>query len=167
MILFCTEAQESVDTFDLDWAILFAQLPRLQSLECCGHPSGPFFDALCDVQSDDSESGEPRVPVPELRTLRLIDVLFRRPADTAEREREFVDELLDWAILRCNYGCPLETLELGNCAHATEDDVDLLAEVVPDVGWDGWDPDGDSSVAQVGNATQRISAFEKYVVSVL
>ncbi|PIL25205.1 hypothetical protein GSI_13094 [Ganoderma sinense ZZ0214-1] len=151
------------DTFDLNWAFLFAQLPRLQSLECRGHPFGPFFDALCNVQLDDSKSGEPRVPVPELRTLRLIDALFRRPADTVEREREFVDELIDWAILRCNYGCPLETLELGNCAHATEEDVDVLAEVVPDVGWDGWDTDGDSLEAQMGDAMKRI---DNYLVSV-
>ncbi|KAM5544197.1 hypothetical protein V8D89_001857 [Ganoderma adspersum] len=141
------------DTFDLDWAFLFARLPRLQSLKCYGHPFGPFFQALGDVQPD--ESGELRVPLPELRTLRLIDALFRRLADTVERE--FVDELIDWAILRCNYGSPLETLELGSCAHAVEADVDLLAEIVTDVGWDGWDSDADSLEVHMGDIKPGLS----------
>ncbi len=144
------------DTFDLDWAFLFARLPRLQSLECYGHPFGPFFEALSDVPSD--ESGELRVPLPELQILRLINVLFRRPADTVERE--FVDKLLDWAILRCNYGCPLETLELGSCAHAMETDVDLLAEVVPDVGWDGWDSEGDTLEEQMRHLMKTVPGLE-------
>lgn len=128
------------DTFDLDWALLFTDLPKLQSLECDSHPFGAFFKTLSDVQTD--ESGGQQVPLPELRILRLVNVLFRLPADNMEQE--FVDELLDWVILRCNYGFALETLELGNCAHASEIDVDLLAEVVPDVGWDGWDSDVDA-----------------------
>ncbi|KAI1793454.1 hypothetical protein LXA43DRAFT_216497 [Ganoderma leucocontextum] len=145
------------DTFDLDWAFLFARLPRLQSLECHGHPFGPFFEALSDTVQPD-ESGGLHVPLPELRILRLVNVLFRRPADNVEQE--FVDKLLDWAILRCNYGYALETLELGNCEHATEIDVDLLAEVVPDVGWDGWDLEGDALEEQMSNLMETVPDLE-------
>lgn len=67
--------------------------------------------------------------------------------------------------MRRNYGCPLETLELGNCAHAIEADVDLLAEIVADVGWDGWDSDEDALELQMGNVTGRIPDVENYLVS--
>ncbi|KAI0794149.1 hypothetical protein C8Q74DRAFT_559995 [Fomes fomentarius] len=115
--------------FSIDWTPLLSGLPNLLTLSLVGNP-GAIFPALTAVGPEDS------VPLPALRVFKLRDV--RSNNFTRDGER-FIENLVDWAMLRCHHGVPLETLSMSECEYARETDIGLLREIVPDVDWDGWD----------------------------
>lgn len=80
-----------------DWTPLISRLPKLLTLSLVGNP-GAIFQAITLVGPEDS------VPLPALRVLELEDVRF----DT-EGGKQLIENLIDWAMLRCNHGVPLET----------------------------------------------------------
>ncbi len=138
----------SYDELDVNWQRLFARMTSVEILDISGHPGKGFSKALCDVRrKKKGESPRWDVPLRRLRELRLNDVRFHQSpmipvwVDERSSRADFTDHLLDWAILRCNYGLPLERLELSECKHATAKDVNRLKEVVVEVKWDGWERD--------------------------
>ncbi|KAI1796767.1 hypothetical protein LXA43DRAFT_1177890 [Ganoderma leucocontextum] len=128
--------------FDVPWLTLFACAQSVQTLDISGHPGTRFFKALCDVrQVKGEQSSVTCVPLVRLRELKLGDVRFR---DSMWRPNEhnagkFFHGLLDWVILRCNYGIPLERLRLLQCEYATARDIRRIEQIVVQVEWDQWE----------------------------
>ena len=137
---------DSVEGYHIDWLSLFVCAPLVETLDIVGHPGKGFLEALSNVQEEaDSEQGQSpatSVPLNHLRILKLRDARFRSPSwrlGEPSGDSELSDQLIDWAILRCNYGVPLERLELSACTYATAEIVGRVEEVIGEVDWDGWE----------------------------
>ncbi|KAM5532811.1 hypothetical protein V8D89_013530 [Ganoderma adspersum] len=138
---------DSVEGYQIDWLPLFACAPLVEILDIVGHPGKGFLEALSNVQEEAAKQGQApatSVPLNHLRMLKLEDARFRSPSwrlgePITDGPGEFSDQFLHWAILRCNYGAPLERLELSACTHATAELVGRIEEVIEEVDWDGWE----------------------------
>ncbi|KAI0330911.1 hypothetical protein GY45DRAFT_1323043 [Cubamyces sp. BRFM 1775] len=119
-----------------DWKMLFERTPELRTMGIICQPSEGFLPALSTVSAEDAESGQPGVlPLPHLHTLELTGVRFGCPH--SDHESQFLVDLIDWLVLRCNYGAPILTLDITDCINIGEEDVDRLRQVVAEVEWDG------------------------------
>ncbi|KAH9884777.1 hypothetical protein C8Q73DRAFT_348874 [Cubamyces lactineus] len=119
-----------------DWKMLFERTPELRTMCIICQPSERFLPALSTVSAEDTESGQPGViPLPHLHTLEFTGVRFGCPH--SDHESQFLVDLIDWLVLRCNYGAPILTLGIDQCVNIGEEDVDRLREIVPNVEWDG------------------------------
>ena len=160
------DANSNLKYYAIDWPALFLRTPVLEILDVAGHPDKGFFKALsgCDTQQANSTSlrahcqtsapapgGSMGVPLVRLRELRLEGASLHnrdtgrrdckrksRPGE-GEPERELVDELVEWAALRCDHGIPLWKLRLRRCDSVTEKDVDRVRKVVREVDWERWE----------------------------
>nr|VWO96224.1 Cytochrome P450 monooxygenase CYP52X1 [Ganoderma boninense] len=130
---------------NVSWPSLFECVPSVETLEILGHPGPGFAEALFhlrDVQN--GESSATSGPLLRLRELKLDDVYFRRwDGASWSHGGEFFDKLLDWTILRCNHGIPLERLQVWQCRYATVKDIHRLREIVVEVDWDMWEQESD------------------------
>ena len=118
----------------VDWADLFARVPQLRVLSIAGQPQPGLFDALSKVQRKGgrrARQGPGKMLAEELHTVQLTGMQFASCHSGGDLE-----EMLEWLILRCNEGVPVQRMELERCIHLTAEDVDRLAEVVPEVEWD-------------------------------
>ncbi|KAI1793446.1 hypothetical protein LXA43DRAFT_942252 [Ganoderma leucocontextum] len=125
-----------------DWHGLFTRAPELRVLSVSGHPEGEFLAALSKVQREDGEqqpqSGQGqgrRILSPELHTVQMSGVRFG--CAHSDHAPAYLEEMVDWLMLRCNEGAPIATLELRECINAGARDLNRLREVVADVVWDG------------------------------
>ncbi|KAI0630875.1 hypothetical protein C8Q77DRAFT_1160381 [Trametes polyzona] len=113
-----------------EWTDLFLSFPNVRTLRV-GHNSDRFLQDLMAPTStllDDRRS----VLLPLLSVLELSDNRLTIP----ELDPDPFEELLDWTIFRCNYGCPIDRIVLQWCNYDV--DVDILGrlrEVVLDVEW--------------------------------
>ncbi len=137
---------DSRDGFHMNWSTLFAHMPSVEVLDILRHPGEGFFEALSDVQEASVEQGQSPgtfVPLNQLCRLKLEDLHLQCESPTYlcrdDGKVEVFDQLLDWTILRCNYGVPLERLELSACKHLTAKRVESIEEVIAEVDWDGWE----------------------------
>ncbi|KAI0369209.1 hypothetical protein BV20DRAFT_968410 [Pilatotrama ljubarskyi] len=125
------------------WGALFGRMDELQVLSVIGHPDFDFLPALSVVRDVEGDPvGE--LPMPHLHTLELESVRFGCPH--SNHESEFLEELLDWLVLRCNYGSPLLKLVLRTCINVEAEAVARLEDIVPHLEWDGRDDIRDENV---------------------
>ncbi|PIL24874.1 hypothetical protein GSI_12761 [Ganoderma sinense ZZ0214-1] len=126
---------------DVSWKRLFPRLYSVETLSISGDPGKGFFKALCNVRRvQKGQVWATFVPLRRLRKLDLDDVRFRNSLWGYERGAgEFFDQLRDWAILRCNYGVPLERLNIWECKYMDATDVTLLKQIIVEVEWDEWE----------------------------
>ena len=126
-----------------DWHGLFAHTPELRVLSVSGHPEGDFLVALSKVQLRDdggtSASGQRqgqgrRMLAPELHTVQFSGVRFG--CTHPEHEQAYLEEMIDWLMVRSNEGVPIATLELTDVVNGGGGEVERLREVVADVVWD-------------------------------
>ncbi|KAL1949333.1 hypothetical protein VTO73DRAFT_8214 [Trametes versicolor] len=119
----------------IKWATVFTRFPSIQTLVLDEHPYGDILSALTTTRH--LPDGRVYVTAPVLRVLRLYQFRFSMPSDDLEP----FDDLLDFAIFRCNYGAPIDEIHLNACKYATREKVERLREVVVDVKWDEWEMD--------------------------
>ncbi len=117
------------------WANVFTRFPSVQTLIMDEHPWDNMLPALTTTRR--LQDGRVYVTAPVLRAMHLSQFRFSMPSDDLEP----FDDLLDFAIFRCNYGAPIEEIHLSACKYATEEKVERLREVVVDVQWDEWEMD--------------------------
>ncbi|EIW57417.1 uncharacterized protein TRAVEDRAFT_48456 [Trametes versicolor FP-101664 SS1] len=117
------------------WTNVFTRFPSIRTLVLDEHPWGDMLPALTTTRR--LQSGRVYVTAPVLSALHLSQFRFSMPSDDLEP----FDELLDFAIFRCNYGAPIDEIHLNACKYATEEKVERLREVVVDVQWDEWEMD--------------------------
>ena len=121
------------------WEDLFVRVPELRALSIIGQPQPGLFEALSRVHREDgpwAQNGPGRMLAGKLHTVHLKGVRFGC-LPPSEHEPEYVEEMLEWLILRCNEGVPIQRLELEFAINLAADGVSRLAEVVPRVVWDG------------------------------
>ncbi|KAI0358096.1 hypothetical protein OH77DRAFT_1241166 [Trametes cingulata] len=118
---------------DWRWRDVFAGMPELRVLSVQGNPQHEFLPALSAIRKS-KKNRPPSLVLPHLRVVKLRGVRMCSP--DYDHPPEFLDDLEDWLILRCNYNLPIERLHLTQCLNLTEDDVERLIEVVPYVEWD-------------------------------
>lgn len=132
------------------WADTFGNLSKLHTLHVIANSPHSVIDALCEVPTADTpkssrsqrantipilrrrKSMVPAVIFPHLRTLILEAVNFND-----EREGMSFDTLRDCLMKRCEHKAELHELRLQDCSYLLDEDIDLLKEIVVDVGWDG------------------------------
>ncbi|KAI0630826.1 hypothetical protein C8Q77DRAFT_229285 [Trametes polyzona] len=112
------------------WADIFVRFPSVRTLILDEHAWSEFFTGLMTPLR--AQNGAIYPPLPALTTVKLAGFRFFLPQDNMYP----FDELLDWMIFRCNYGCPVDKITLRSCRHANHADVQLLKGVVVDVDWD-------------------------------
>ncbi|KAI0676051.1 hypothetical protein C8Q78DRAFT_1007883 [Trametes maxima] len=120
------------ETHNWRWKDVFTGMPDLQVLCVHGDPQDEFFTALsatCDRRKPTPSLILPRLHVLKLSGARLCSPDYDHPP-------ELLDVLEDWLLLRCNYDLPVRRLHLTDCINLTEEDVERLIEIVPDVVWD-------------------------------
>ncbi|KAM5532798.1 hypothetical protein V8D89_013517 [Ganoderma adspersum] len=125
---------------NVDWSRLFTRTPNVAALNVTGPPGQGFFTALSDVrQAQIEEPPSACVPLCQLRklTLELEDARHESLRVFHRGKGTFFDQLLDWAILRCNYEIPLDILEIWRCKYTRTEDFSRLQQVVAEVKWDG------------------------------
>ncbi|OJT10898.1 hypothetical protein TRAPUB_12582 [Trametes pubescens] len=115
-----------------DWKMIFERMPEVRVLSVTGHGDLSFLPALATLR--DNGDANPKLPLQHLHTLELNGVRFG--CAHSDHQSHFLEELLDWLIMRCNYGVPVLRLVLRACINVESDAVDRLREVVPDVEWD-------------------------------
>ncbi|KAI0630510.1 hypothetical protein C8Q77DRAFT_1133456 [Trametes polyzona] len=142
-----------------NWKALFERMPELRTLFVSAQPENSFLPALSAVRNGDGD--EPgTLPLPHLHTVELNGARFG--CSHSNHESRFLEELLSWLILRCNYGVPVSKLVLRDCINADEDEVERLREVVPEVDWDGnenFEDDVDETGSDVGDMMRLDEIF--------
>ena len=134
------------DGSNIPWTGLFACTPSVETLEIVGNPGSGFAKALGDIHDvQNGESSATSGPLLRLRKLKLDNVHYRYWGRASWCDGDFFDGLLDWTIMRCKYGIPLERLEVQQCKYAVADseDVRRLRQIVVQVDWDRWEPESD------------------------
>lgn len=94
------------------------------------HPYDDFFPALMTLRH--VPDGRVYAALPVLHVLDLSGFRFSWPKEALVP----FNDLLDWAMFRCNYGIPVDTIRLSECRYALEELIEKLEEVVVDVQWD-------------------------------
>ncbi|KAI0766629.1 hypothetical protein BD413DRAFT_569176 [Trametes elegans] len=115
------------------WKDVCAGMPELRVLTVHGDPQHEFIPALSAVRK--TKKNPNSLVLPRLRVLKLFGTRLCSP--DYDDPPEFLDDLEDWLLLRCNYDLPIDRLQLTQCLNLTEEDVDRLIEIVPHVDWDG------------------------------
>ncbi|KAI0369208.1 hypothetical protein BV20DRAFT_968409 [Pilatotrama ljubarskyi] len=118
---------------DWRWKDVFAGMPELRILSIRGNPQGEFLPALSAIRKS-RKNRPPSLVLPHLQVLKLSEVRMCSP--DYDDPPEFLDDLEDWLLLRCNYNLPIDRLHLTQCLNLTEDDVERLVDIVPYVVWD-------------------------------
>ncbi|KAH9940823.1 uncharacterized protein BXZ73DRAFT_42496 [Epithele typhae] len=130
-----------------EWRTLFERAPALRSLALTGHPGKQFFDALTLARGgeegvgggEELEEGDWTPAVPHLAEISMVQMRFPcrlHDHEYSEGTVDFLESMLDWLMLRCENGIPLQRLRLTNCVNVTEEVVGMVEEIVPDVVWD-------------------------------
>ena len=120
------------------WTTLFERTPDVRDLRITD-ASGEFVDALSKLRKPSgSRRGRTMPLLPHLSSLHLTAVPFVW-CNKDGQGKVLGGKLLDWAIMRCNYGVPIERMDIAECEEVFEKDVDRLREVVTDVEWDEWE----------------------------
>ncbi|KAI0695356.1 hypothetical protein C8T65DRAFT_744039 [Cerioporus squamosus] len=113
------------------WSEVFAGMPNIRCLSVSRHQTTELPEALSPTDGDDPMAlALPHLEVLKLTTIRLHSRHYNRPP-------EFLDVMIDALITRCNCGTPVQELHIKTCANTCRKDVDRLAEIVPEVHWDG------------------------------
>ncbi|CCL98407.1 uncharacterized protein FIBRA_00404 [Fibroporia radiculosa] len=128
----------------LEWVNTFGSLKGVNFLHVsdeCG--SEVFVKALAhrdeDIQIKNREDPR-RFPyfMPQLNTIVLDDVRFRDLRQFQDGELgSFMESLVYTLTERCEHGAEVQELQLVDCWHLDERDVEQLQETVPRVVWDG------------------------------
>lgn len=108
------------------WIGVFSRFAGVKTFIVEEHPHGDFFQALSTVD---------QVPFPSLDVLDLSRFRFSLAVDVHQP----FEDLLDWAIFRCNSGMPVDTIRLRECRYASTERIEALTEVVVNVKWDDWE----------------------------
>ncbi|KAI9064010.1 hypothetical protein FKP32DRAFT_1570692, partial [Trametes sanguinea] len=116
------------------WRLLFAQAPELRELSLIAEADDGFLPALSAILSS-IPSEDDDVDCPHLHTLELYGARFG--CSHSDHESRWLEDLLEWLIARCNAETPIQKLVLRMCINADDEDVGRLAEIVPEVTWDG------------------------------
>ncbi|KAI8996519.1 hypothetical protein BD414DRAFT_204306 [Trametes punicea] len=117
-----------------NWRTLFNRTPELRELSLTTEPDDGFLPALSAIlntRGDDAGS----ISVPHLHTLELNGARFGCPH--SDHESQWLEDMLEWLMLRYESGAPILQLVLRMCVNASREDVDRVREIVPDVQWDG------------------------------
>ncbi|KAI0695355.1 hypothetical protein C8T65DRAFT_616137 [Cerioporus squamosus] len=112
------------------WQDVFAGMPNIRSISVSKDQDTEFLDALCHTDGDDPATmALPHLEVLKFSNMRLASRDYDEPV-------EFLDVMVDALIKRCNCGFPLQELHIEECINTYQDDVEKLAEIVPDFHWD-------------------------------
>ncbi len=118
-----------------EWELLFMGIPNIRILSLRGDLKDDFAEAFSYVLRGHSK---PIMVLSSLEVLKLRDIRLKLTMQVDEDTgTEFLDQLVDCLIKRCNYGVPVQELYLTECVNTSKEDVRRLEEVVPDVKWDG------------------------------
>ncbi|EIW58221.1 uncharacterized protein TRAVEDRAFT_47389 [Trametes versicolor FP-101664 SS1] len=123
-----------------DWEMIFGRMPQVRVLSVTGQGDLGFLPALATLRYDDDADAQAQIdgnekpPLRHLHTLELSGVRFG--CGHSDHQSHFLEALLDWLILRCNYGVPILRLVLRACINVEGDAIERLQEVVPDIEWD-------------------------------
>ncbi|KAF8195573.1 hypothetical protein BJ912DRAFT_1141215 [Pholiota molesta] len=115
----------------------FGTLPCVRSVVAASGAAESFINALKLRLHDDKmeptiADPTPTLYFPRLSSISLLDVNFNGGLDGLT-----IENLQDCLIQRYEYGAEIEKLTLSDCIRLSEEDVDLLSEIVVDVDWDG------------------------------
>lgn len=126
------------------WADTFGRLSKLHVLHVIANSPHSLIDALCGVCAVDTpkpttspilrkrKSTIPTINFPSLQTLILEAANFNDV-----HEGMSLNRLRDCLMKRCEYRAEVHELRLDDCSYLLDEDIELLKEIVVDVGWDG------------------------------
>ena len=129
------------------WTLLFSCATNVRTLAVVNETADVVkaLRKVYNVKSKSRSSKKPRMkqhlPLPFLTTFQLDNIRFSLSWDDPDEAEEevLISKLLDWVMMRCNYGVPLQKMGISACKYIQAEDVSLLREVVVDVEWDGWE----------------------------
>ncbi|KAL7280716.1 hypothetical protein ACG7TL_005658 [Trametes sanguinea] len=117
------------------WRLLLAQAPELRELSLIAEADDGFLPALSAILDTAPSENNDAVACPRLHTLELYGARFG--CSHSDHESQWLEDMVEWLIARCNAETPIQQLDLRMCVNADEDDVSRLAEIVPELTWDG------------------------------
>ncbi|KAI0640782.1 hypothetical protein C8Q79DRAFT_439953 [Trametes meyenii] len=119
-------------SINLNWSALFGRMPGLRILSVIGHPEYDFLSALSTIHDDDDQDASiVPLPLPYLHTLEFDTLHFGFLY--SEHKSRYLENLIDYLVMRCNYGVPISRLVLRSCVNTAESDVTRLRNIVPEV----------------------------------
>ena len=126
------------------WVDIFGSLPKLHTLHATANSPLSLINGLCSVPATDTQisitspiprrrkATTPTINFPHVRTLILEAANFND-----ERQAMSFSSLMDCLTTRCEYKAEVHELRLDDCSYLLDEDIELLKEVVVNVGWDG------------------------------
>ncbi|OJT10892.1 hypothetical protein TRAPUB_12576 [Trametes pubescens] len=125
------------------WTDVFSRFASVKTLIVDEHPHGDFFHALTTLD---------HVPFPSLNVLDLSGFRF----SLAGNMHQPFEDLLDWAIFRCNSSIPVDTIRLRACRYASAKRIEALKEVVVHVKWDDWEMESTTEEEDEGSSDEGL-----------
>lgn len=130
------------------WLNTFGALPKLRNVRVQGNSVHGLIEALVAEVGEKQQADLAAVGrQPSLRRKKIVappsvffpglHYLVLDETDFDENEQSLLDPLINCLMERCERKAEVRELILVQCSHLEDSDVELLEEIVVDVGWDG------------------------------
>jgi hypothetical protein len=130
------------------WLNTFGALPKLRNVRVQGNSVHGLIEALVAEVNEKQQADLAAVGrQPSLRRKKIVappsvffpglHYLVLDETDFDENEQSLLDPLINCLMERCERKAEVRELILVQCSHLEDSDVELLEEIVVDVGWDG------------------------------